>query len=169
MKIRHILGCTLAIVLFGSWAGSQERADELLGEWYTEGKKSKLLVEKKGDKYYGTIIWLLKPAYGPDDSEAGVIKHDRHNRDESLRDRPIIGITLLRDFIFNAKKGIWEDGKIYNPKNGKEYKCNIRLLSKGKREEEESLKIRGYAGFSAIGRTTVCRRVPEDEREAKRN
>ena len=31
MKSIHILGCTLAIVLSGSWASSHEKADELLG------------------------------------------------------------------------------------------------------------------------------------------
>ena len=165
MKVIHILGCSFAIVLSGSWASSQEKADELLGEWYTEDNESKVLVEKKGGKYYGTITWLSEPTYEPDDVEAGVIKHDRHNRDKSLRSRPILGITVLRGFVFNAKKGSWENGKIYDPENGKDYKCNIHIVSRGKGEEEQSLKLRGYIGFSALGRTTIWNRVPEDERK----
>ena len=169
MKVTQIFGCTLAIVLFGSWASSQEKADEILGEWYTEDNESKLLVEKRGGKYYGTITWLSEPTYGPDDVEAGVIKHDRHNRDKNLRDRPIIGITILQNFIFNAKKDNWEDGKIYDPETGKAYKCVIRLRSRSGDEDKQSLKVRGYVGFSALGRTTVWCQVSEDERESKRD
>ena len=37
-------------------------------------------------------------------------------------------------------KDKWEGGKIYNPKNGKTYKCTIWL-------EGNNLKVRGYLGI----------------------
>jgi uncharacterized protein (DUF2147 family) len=37
------------------------------------------------------------------------------------------------------KKDKWEGGKIYNPKNGKTYKCAIWI-------EDGKLKVRGYLG-----------------------
>ena len=169
MKVIHILGCSFAIVLSGSWASSQEKADELLGEWYTEDNESKVLVEKRGKKYYGTIIWLSEPRYELGDVEAGVIKHDRHNRDKGLRARPIIGITVLTDFAFNVKKKTWSGGKIYDPENGKQYKCVLRIGSKASDGSTQSLNVRGFVGISALGRTTVWSRVPKDEHEAKRN
>jgi len=47
----------------------------------------------------------------------------------------------------------WTDGKILDPKNGKLYKCYISL------ENENKLKLRGYIGFSLIGRTEYWYRV----------
>ena len=41
----------------------------------------------------------------------------------------------------------WSGGKILDPENGSIYKCYIELIEKNK------LKIRGYIGFSLLGRT----------------
>lgn len=41
----------------------------------------------------------------------------------------------------------WNDAKILDPKIGKEYKCYITLDGNNK------LKVRGYIGFSLLGRT----------------
>jgi uncharacterized protein (DUF2147 family) len=61
---------------------------------------------------------------------------------------------LLKDFEFDGKDE-WEDGKIYDPKNGKTYSCYIEF----KDETKNLLKVRGYIGFSMIGRTTYWTRV----------
>jgi hypothetical protein len=45
----------------------------------------------------------------------------------------------------------WSQGKIYDPKNGKTYSCKMTL-------EGNELKVRGYVGFSLLGRTTVWTR-----------
>lgn len=169
MKVMHVLAVTLIFVLLGTCANAEDRADEILGEWYTDDGESKVLIEKRHGKYFGTIIWLRETIYGPEHPEAGAIMHDRHNPDARLRARPLIGIAVLRDFVFNAKKNHWEDGTIYDPKKGKEYKSKIRLMSNRKGEEEPFAKIRGFIGFSAFGRTVICRRVPKDENEAERN
>ena len=50
----------------------------------------------------------------------------------------------------------WSGGKILDPKNGKEYKCYIQLLDKN------TLKLRGYIGFSMFGRTAIWKRAPEN-------
>ena len=42
---------------------------------------------------------------------------------------------------------------IMDPQIGKNYKCYITL------EEENKLKLRGYIGFSVIGRTEYWHRV----------
>ena len=70
------------------------------------------------------------------------------NADESLRDRPVMGLILLKDFEY--EDGTWEGGTIYDPKNGKTYKCRMRM------ETSELLYIRGYIGkaWMGLGRTT---------------
>ena len=48
------------------------------------------------------------------------------------------GVHLLSGLT--KKKDKWEGGRIYNPKNGKDYKCSIWL-------DGDKLKVRGYIGF----------------------
>jgi uncharacterized protein (DUF2147 family) len=61
-----------------------------------------------------------------------------------------MGLDILSGFKFSGGN-IWEDGKIYDPKNGKTYSCKMTL-------EGNELKVRGYVGFSLLGRTTVWTR-----------
>lgn len=81
----------------------------------------------------------------------GIVKTDLKNPDESLRKRPILGMEILRDFVYNDGK--WTDGKIYDPKSGKTYSCNMNI------EENGDLHMRGYVGISLLGRTETWKRV----------
>jgi hypothetical protein len=56
----------------------------------------------------------------------------------------------MKNFGFNSKK--WVDGRIYDPDNGKTYKCKMTLKEGG------ILHVRGYIGISALGRTTIWTR-----------
>jgi uncharacterized protein (DUF2147 family) len=46
----------------------------------------------------------------------------------------------------------WPGGKVLEPRNGKAYKCCIKL------EGANKLKIRGYIGFALIGKTAYWER-----------
>jgi uncharacterized protein (DUF2147 family) len=126
------------------------QADDILGVWLNEDKDAHIKVTNDDGKYFGEIIWLKDPI----DEDTGKPKLDDENEDESLRSRPILGLMLLKDFEFDGKDE-WEDGKIYDPKNGKTYSCYIEF----KDETKNLLKVRGYIGFSMIGRTTYWTRV----------
>ncbi len=114
--------------------------DAILGEWLSEEKDGKVLIFKQGEKYFGKVIW---------GKSAG--KKDEKNPDPSLRNRDIIGSTILKDFSFKGKS--WEDGNVYDPNNGKSYSCTMKLKS------NDELEIRGYVGISLLGRSTVWTRV----------
>ena len=58
-----------------------------------------------------------------------------HNPDKNLQSRKLVGVNILSGLT--KKKDKWEGGKIYNPKNGKTYKCSIWL-------DGNNLKVRGY-------------------------
>ncbi len=74
---------------------------------------------------------------------------------EKLIDRVIIRANMnLREFDFDGEDE-WENGKIYDPKNGKDYKCYMEFED----DTKDNLKVRGYIGFSMIGRTTHWTRV----------
>ncbi len=74
------------------------RADAI-GLWATVEAKSHVKIEVCGNFLCGTIVWLKEP-----NDDTGVAKRDRNNKDESLRDRPIIGLTLLEGFKRNGEK-----------------------------------------------------------------
>jgi uncharacterized protein (DUF2147 family) len=131
--------------------------DAIVGVWATEPDpvdgNAHVEVWKEGDRFFGKIIWLEKPEYAADDRMAGQPKVDRENPDEAVRQRSLIGLRILADFR-SAGDGEWNKGTIYDPDNGKTYKCVARLADDGR-----TLKVRGFVGFSLLGRTTEWTRV----------
>jgi uncharacterized protein (DUF2147 family) len=123
-------------------------ADDILGKWLNEDKDAHVQIYLENGKYYGKIVWLNEP----NEPATGLPKLDDDNEDESLRSRPVMGLILLKDFIYDGE-GEWEDGTIYDPKNGKTYDCYMNF------DESGVLKIRGYIGISWIGRNTYWTRV----------
>jgi len=130
--------------------GPFQDADAILGVWTTEGG-DKIEIYSCEEGYCAEIIEIVDPLYPEGDPMAGKPKVDRENPDESLRDRPIIGLELMKGFTAKGN-GRWTGGTIYDPENGKTYKCKITL------DGENRLKVRGYIGVSIIGRTTVWTR-----------
>jgi uncharacterized protein (DUF2147 family) len=122
-----------------------EKADDIVGQWYTENNESLVEIFKNNGKFYGKIIWLKEP------NRNGKPKLDEKNPDDKLKERPIIGLLILKDFVFDGSDE-WNDGKIYDPKSGKTYSCYIKF------EAKDKLKIRGYIGISLLGRTTYWTR-----------
>ena len=61
------------------------------------------------------------------------------------------GLENLRDFVFKGENR-WEEGRVYDPKNGNDYSCEMKLI------EENTLEVRGFIGVSLFGRTDVLKR-----------
>ena len=120
--------------------------DALLGVWKTGEGTGMVQITKRGDKYYGRVVWLKVPT-NPD----GSARVDANNPDEKLRSRPLKGLENLRDFKFVGNNR-WEEGRIYDPKNGNDYACEIKLI------DENTLEVRGYIGVAMFGRTDVWKR-----------
>ncbi|MGY6744143.1 MAG: DUF2147 domain-containing protein [Cecembia sp.] len=116
-----------------------QKADDILGQWYTTEKDAKIEIFEEGGKYYGKVIWLKDPF------ENGKPILDANNADKSKRNRKILGMKLLEDFEFKGKS--WENGMIYDPRNGKSYSSTI------KKKSNDVLEVRGFVGVSLIGRT----------------
>lgn len=111
--------------------------------WYNQEKTAKVQVFKATDgKYYGKIVWLKEP-----NNEEGKPKVDKNNPDKAKKGTPLMGLQLLKGFKKDGDTE-YEDGTIYDPKNGKTYSCKIN-------RKGETLEVRGYVGISLIGRTTI--------------
>ena len=154
-----LLAVVLGLVAAAPVAAGDD-GDAIVGLWATDpegaGGQAHVEIFVDGDRYAGKIVWLVQPVY-PDDDEQGMAgqpKVDRENPDPGLRERPIIGLQMLEGFRY-AGKGTWHKGTIYDPDNGKTYKSKLRL------SEEGVLKVRGYIGFSFIGRTSIWTRVED--------
>jgi len=142
-KLTFLLLCLSLPIL----VNAQKEGDKLLGLWFNTEKDAKIEIYKCGDKYCGKIVWLKTP-----NNENGTPKVDKDNPDEKLKKRPIMGLNLLSGFEY-AGDGEWEEGEIYDPKEGKTYSCVITF------EDAKTLNVRGYVGFSLIGRTVEWTRV----------
>jgi uncharacterized protein (DUF2147 family) len=126
---------------------SSSNPDAVLGTWLTGSKKGHVQIYKENGKYYGKIVWLQEPL----DPKTNKPKTDLNNPDSKKKTQPLVGLVNLRGFEFDGTT--WEEGKIYDPENGKEYSCKIAL--KG----TNTLDVRGYVGFSLMGRTDTWQRV----------
>lgn len=124
------------------------KADDIVGVWLTEKKESKIEIYKKGNKYFGKIIWI-KETVGPDGKE----KLDVNNPDANKRDRPLLGLTLLKNLTWDADEQEWNEGEIYDPKSGNTYS----MLAK--KQGQKQLYLKGYIGVSLLGRSTIWTRV----------
>ncbi len=155
MKFASVILLLLGMVAvpFSKVQAQEVKGDDILGVWLNEDKDAHIQIYKEGDKYFGKIIWLKEPI----DPDTGKPKVDDKNEDESLQNRPIMGLLLLTDFVFDGDDE-WEDGEIYDPKSGNTYSCYMEFPDE---DNKDYLKIRGYIGFSLLGRTTYWTRVKD--------
>ena len=148
------IGWLLASSLVLLWAApaSAQDADAIVGQWLNAKGTAHIDIYKTAGKYFGKIVWLKEPVYPADDKKgmAGKTKVDRENPDAAKRNQPILGLIILRDFTF-VKDGLWENGMIYDPENGKDYKCKMTL------ESPDILNVRGFIGISLIEKFTGTR------------
>lgn len=142
----------LAIIWFVSSTAFAADSGNVLGVWKTTGGESQLELFRCGKGICGKVVWLKVPNYiDSKDGPVGKSKVDRKNPNPALRSRPIIGLQVMDGFIPKGDKR-WVNGTCYNPVTGKSYKSKMYLASADK------LELRGYIGFSFIGRTSVLTR-----------
>lgn len=140
IKLSLIIMCFIASNTFA------QQTDAILGVWKNGEGTGLVQVYKKGDKYFGKLVWLKVP----NDTE-GKPRTDINNPEENLKTRQLKGLENLRDFTFKGENR-WEGGRIYDPKTGSDYSCEMKLI------DENTLEVRGYIGVSIFGRTDVWKR-----------
>lgn len=103
--------------------------------------KSEIELYVEEGKLYGRVLRLLLPE---DQGKKCV------NCKGSDKNKPIEGLLIVRGL--SRDDAAWTDGKIMDPANGKSYDCTIHL------EDPNTLNVRGFLGFSFLGRTQVWKR-----------
>lgn len=129
---------------------AQNTANAIIGVWKNgEGTGHIEIYKTTSGHYAGKIIWLKEPL----DPDTGKPKLDKRNPDKSKRTVPTLGLVNLHGFTYNEDDQEWGNGRIYDPKNGKDYACFMKL------KDANTLKVRGYIGISLIGRTDTWTRL----------
>lgn len=136
MKQNLILALLLCLGLTG-WTQSP------IGKWKTiddvTGKpKSVVELYNYNGEVHGRIVELIREPDEDQDPVCDKCTGDKYNK-------KIKGMTIVWGLKQNGSS--WENGSILDPKNGKVYRCYITP------EGNDKLKVRGYVGFSMIGRT----------------
>ena len=142
-KILALIGAWLCCTTFATAATNP---DDIIGIWLNANGQAQIQIYKEGNKYFGKIYWLKDP-----NNAKGTPKLDANNPDDALKTKPLLGAVLLRNFVYDD--GEWNSGRIYDPQNGKDYKCYIKL------KDPKTLSLRGYIGISLLGRTEVWTRM----------
>ncbi len=119
----------------------------VLGVWKTiddeTGEpKSHVKIYKKDGKVFGRVVKLLPKATT---TTCDGCPGDKNGKS-------LLDVDILWDLEADDD-GVWDDGEIVDPANGKVYRCKISL------ENADKLKVRGYIGFSLFGRTQIWHRV----------
>ena len=100
----------------------------------TREEKSLVRIVDNGGVLSGRIEKLLDPTAKPD------VVCDKCT--DERKDKPIVGMTILRNLKHNpADKEWWDGGDITDPNNGKVYKAKLRPIDGGRK-----LQMRGYIG-----------------------
>jgi len=122
---------------------------QLVGRWTAMGDmdyKPKAIIEiyESNGKLQGRVEKVL-----PDAAFTFCEKCDG-----DLKDKPITGMVILTDLTKTENGG--KDGKILDPGSGNTYSCYLEL------ESPDKLKLRGYLGLPALGRTQYWFRIKEE-------
>jgi uncharacterized protein (DUF2147 family) len=147
---RSIQIAFLSFVLFaavGPPAALSADANRLVGEWKTFDDKTgqaKAIVRiyEQDGKVFGKIVQSFKPGAA---SRVCVPCTDER------KDQPVIGLVIIRNMKRDGDE--YTGGDILDPESGSVYHAKMHLEQDGTR-----LVVRGYIGFSLLGRSQTWQR-----------
>ncbi len=129
---RTILSALLALGA-SAWAqmtpvGTWHTIDDKTGE-----VKSEVRITESGGVLTGKVEKLLRK--GADQNTRCI------DCDGDRKDQLVLGLEIIRGARKAAGKDVWEDGRILDPENGREYRLRLSPQEGGRR-----LEVRGYFG-----------------------
>ena len=142
-------GIVICVVAAAFAAGSASAQSGPTGLWKTVDDKtgqSKSLVRIYEDN--GKIFGKVEKTLRPD------AKKTCDKCPDERKGQPMVGLVVIRNLRKDGDE--YSGGDIIDPDTGKIYKCKITLADGGKK-----LAVRGFIGFSLIGRSQTWTRETE--------
>ena len=141
----------VACLLAGASLVAAAQSASPAGLWRTiddSTKKDKSLVRivETNGVYSGKVEKIVDPD-SPKDAVCKECSDDR-------KDKPVVGMTIIRNMKASGDKDVFEGGDILDPNNGKVYSAKLKLVDGG-----QKLDVRGYIGTPMLGRTQTWQRV----------
>jgi uncharacterized protein (DUF2147 family) len=139
-----------SVLLIAAGFATLASANSPVGQWHTiddstgEIKSLVVIVEQQG-QVRGRVEKLLRKD-ADQNAKCEKCSDDRKNK-------PILGLEIIRGAKKASSKNIWEDGEILDPENGKTYGLRLTPVENGAK-----LEVRGSIG--PFGRTQTWVRVP---------
>jgi uncharacterized protein (DUF2147 family) len=127
-----------------------QNAQAIIGTWWNDKKTSKIEVKEVDGKFIGTVIYITPEKYVNGEPEK-----DTNNPDPKLRSQSRLVIQILKELKYVAKNNNWQNGRIYDPDNGKTYDCYAWFD-----KDPNTLYLKGYVvGIKWLGRSTIWTKV----------
>ena len=118
------------------------------GVWIDDTGQGAIEIGPCGDKLCGRVVWLKDPT-----DKSGKPLTDGYNPEAGKRKRPICGLPVIGG-LKKQTNGAWDDGWIYDPKEGKSYDLELKLRS------ADRLQVTGYLGTKFLSESFIWTRAP---------
>src|SRR5690242_12587441 len=111
----RFLALSLGLMLVAEAAAAQEASP--LGIWLHHNQRIQIEIAPCDVHLCAKIVWLKNP-----NDAQGLPLADFRNPAPALRDRPVLGLTVLEG-LRRTGENSWEEGRIYNPDDGATYRA----------------------------------------------
>jgi len=125
----------------GSGPVARAPADAIVGNWITGPRDGIIQISMTADgRYQGRVIGGSNPH-----------RLDQANPDPARRRLRLLGEIIMSGMRY-AGEHRWSGGTIYDPANGRTYRCRLQL------QGPRHLQVRGFLGISLLGRSQTWTR-----------
>lgn len=125
--------------------------DDIVGTWYTQGRRMTVEIYKQDKAYFGKITALKRPF-----DRQGNPKRDFRNPDPKKKDNMLIGTRILLELSYQGDKE-WDGGDYYDVQSGELKDIEIKENTDGNLEvqldDDEHVEI-WRSEYPIGGRTT---------------
>ncbi len=149
----RLAALSAAVALTGSLLAAAPAAarGDVTGIWYDDTGRGAVRLQPCGSRNQsvcGYIVWLKQKQ-----TSSGQPLTDALNPNPRQRKRPICGLQVIGR-LKPQQDGSWDNGWIYDPKQGQSFDVAVQRLS------DDKLQITGYLGVKFLGKKLVWHRAP---------